>query len=71
MFATQRIFCIARMIEHDHLPIFISVATFTFRAKMTFVFVVFFMAGNARGRRTFELGIVVAVLASHISMFTC
>ena len=70
MFAAQRVFCIARMIEQDHFPIFIRVATFALRAKAAFVFVIFFMAGDTSGGRAFELGIAMTVLAGDVAMFT-
>ncbi len=68
MLAAQRVFCIARMIEQDHFPIFIGVATFALHAKAAFMLIVFFVAGDASGWRAFELGVAMAVLASDVAM---
>lgn len=69
MFTAQRVFCVARMIENECFPAFIDVTGFAFCAEVAFVFIVFFMAGNASGRRAFEFGIAMTILAGNVTMF--
>lgn len=70
MFSAKRILSVPRVIEPDHLPAFIGMTSFAFRAELGFMFVIFFMARDTGARRGFEVSVAVTILASYLDVFS-
>src|SRR3989344_5447772 len=68
--ATQRVFCVAVMVEACDGPVLFGVAALALGAELAFVFVVFLVTGDASRRCALEFGIGVAVLADDITVFS-